>query len=223
MDALDTPVALSPVLDVADQIEGAIRDGRLALGQRLVEADWAKRLGVARTTVREAFQRLEVEGLLCSERHRGYMVRSLTRAEVRSICEVRQALDSLASRLAAPAFHADSAELDWVMERLETARARADLTSFSELNREFHGLIRRRSGNTVITRMLNSLQKSVYHYQYRLLVQGNAVFDSQEDHREIYRALRAGDGDAAALAMSRHVERSLDAYMALPDSAFDRD
>src|SRR5579859_3949017 len=92
----------SPVLAVAAQLVAAIRDGELAPGQRLVETEFAKRLGVERTTMREALQRLEAQGLLSQERHRGFLVRAIDRRELRENYEARAALDGLASRLAAP-------------------------------------------------------------------------------------------------------------------------
>jgi DNA-binding GntR family transcriptional regulator len=212
----------SPVLEVVDHVVEAVREGRLAPGQRLIEAEFAKGLGVARSTVREAFQRLEVEGLLAVERHRGFLVRTMTRHEVREVYEVREALDGLAARLSAPAFKNDYRALDETIEQLERARVRSSLPDFTRANRDFHQLIRARSGNQVICKTLSGLERSVYHYQYRLLVQGLGVFESQDEHIEIHHALRLGDAEAAERAMKAHVHRSLEKLMLLPDIAFDR-
>jgi DNA-binding GntR family transcriptional regulator len=210
----------SPVLDVVAQVVDAVRDGQLAPGQRLIEADFAKRLGVARSTVREAFQRLEVEGLLAVERHRGFSIRALTRAEVRDIYEVREALDGLAARLSAPRFKNHPRELTDLHEKLKRAREEVNLHDFTRSNREFHQLIRLRSGNDLVCKTLNLLERSVYHYQYRLLVHGRATLDSQDEHVQIYDALRVGDGEAAEHVMRAHVRSSLAALTNLPDTVF---
>jgi DNA-binding GntR family transcriptional regulator len=211
---------LSPVLEVAAQVVAAIRDGQLAPGQRLIETDFAKRLGVARTTVREAFQRLEAEGLLAIERHRGFLVRTLTRAKVREIYQVREVLEGLAARLAAPHFKADGAQLRDVVSRLDDARAQSNIQNFTRGNRDFHNLIRTRSGNELVQKTLATLEHSVYHYQYRLLVQSAAVFDGQDEHIAISNALFAGNGTAAELAMKKHIRHSLDELLQLPDTFF---
>ena len=211
----------SPVLSVVAYIIDAVREGRLSPGQRLVETDFAKKLDVARGTVREAFQRLEAEGLLSLERHRGFLVRTLTRQRLREIYEVRAALDGLAARLAAPCFKGGDPELAAVIATLESARGRRDVRSFTQANQAFHELIRRRSGNELILKLLSGLEHSVYNYQFRLLIESDAVFDTQDDHLEIAHALGRGDSEAAEAAARRHAEHSLEELLKLPDLLFE--
>jgi DNA-binding GntR family transcriptional regulator len=210
----------SSVHDVVEALVAAIRTGRLAPGQRLGEIDFAKRLGVARTTIREAFQRLEVEGLLSQERHRGFMVRVINRKELQDIYEARAALDGLAARLAAPRVKQDGRELDRIYQELEQSHDASDMKNFTRLNGEFHEGIRRISGNDLIARMLQRLEQSVYHYQFRLLIDSSLVFQTQDDHRKIYQALKAGDGPSAELHVRDHSMNSLNQLLQLPDKMF---
>lgn len=212
----------SPVLAVVDQIVEAIREGQLAPGQRLVEADFAKTLGVARSTVREAFQRLEVEGLLSQERHRGFLVKILTRDHLREIYQIRETLDGLAARLATPEIQRDCTELQQHAEALEKASAEGNLRDFTQHNRAFHDLIRRKSGNALLFATLRSLDRSVYYFQFRLLVEHARVFETQHEHREIFEALRSGNADAAEEASRRHVRHALAELLQLPDRRFVR-
>lgn len=210
----------SSVLDVVAQLVAAVRNGQLAPGQRLVETDYAKRLGVARTTIREAFQRLEVEGLLSQERNRGFQIRVLDRQALQEIYQAKGALDALAARLAAPHVAADHRGLDEIQAGLEAARSRGNMRDFTRLNQEFHDLIRLMSGNALIGRMLATLERSAYHYQFRLLIDTERVFATQDDHGRIHAALVAGDGAGAGLAAAEHVHNTLDHLMQLPDSFF---
>jgi DNA-binding GntR family transcriptional regulator len=210
----------SSVHDVVALIIAAVREGQLAPGQRLVELDFAKRFGVARTTIREAFQRLEVEGLLSQERHRGFTVRVIDRKELQEIYEARAALDGLAARLSAPHFRQDSGELDRIFQELEHAHELSDMRNFTRLNREFHELIRFVAGNDLIVRILRTLGQSVYHYQFRLLIDNTQVFLTQEDHRKIYQALKAGDSAAAERLVQEHAMNSLNQLLKLPDTMF---
>jgi DNA-binding GntR family transcriptional regulator len=210
----------SQVLSVVDYVVEAVREGRLSTGQRLVESDFVRQLGVARSTVREAFQRLEAEGLLSVERHRGFLVRTLTRQRLREIYQVRASLDGLAARLAAPYFKADHAALAAIVDALETARRNRDVRAFTQANQAFHELIRLGSGNALISKLLNGLERSVYNYQFRHLVERDVLFDGQDEHLEIFRALARGDAEAAEAAARLHAERSLEELLKLPDILF---
>ncbi|WP_321871207.1 GntR family transcriptional regulator [Paraburkholderia tropica] len=84
-------------MPVTDRILSAIRDqiteGRLPPGTALVEQEWTQALDVSRNTLREAFRLLCREGLAVHFRHRGVVVRSLTRQDVRDIYRVRRTLE----------------------------------------------------------------------------------------------------------------------------------
>lgn len=84
-------------LPVTDRILSTIRDqiteGRLPPGTALVEQEWTQALDVSRNTLREAFRLLCREGLAVHFRHRGVVVRSLTRLDVRDIYRVRRTLE----------------------------------------------------------------------------------------------------------------------------------
>jgi DNA-binding GntR family transcriptional regulator len=212
--------AQSSVMDVVDGIVFAVREGQLAPGQRLVENDFARRFGVSRTTVREAFQRLEAQGLLTQERHKGFTVCALTRRRLIEVFQIREVLDGLAARLAAPHFKADSRALKALMSALEKARRQRDLAEFSRLNREFHDLIRQVSGQALAANFARSVEQSVYHHQFRLLAQRPRVFAGQDEHERIFRALIAGDSETAENEARSHVRASLAALLTLPDHYF---
>lgn len=215
--------AQSSVMDVVDGVLFAVREGQLAPGQRLVENDFARRFGVSRATVREAFQRLEAEGLLSQERHKGFTVCALTRKRLIEVYQIREVLDGLAARLAAPHFKADSRALKALMSALEKARKQHDLAEFSRLNREFHELIRQTSGHALATKLARSVEQSVYHHQFRLLAQKPSVFSGQDEHEKIFRALIAGDSQAAEDEARAHVRATLAALLTLPDHYFSQE
>jgi DNA-binding GntR family transcriptional regulator len=216
----------SAVETVADDILDLMRQGQIAPGQRLVEADIAARFDVARTTVREALQRLEAKGFLSQERHRGFIVRPLSRARLREIYDVRAALDAMAAQHAAPAIARDPAALDaldTLIAAMDSARAAGDMAAFTQLNARFHHLIRERADNRTLVTILEQLDQSVYHMQFRLLVERAGVFASQDDHQRLYGALRLGDGDTAAREAADHAHRALAELLKLPDVLFCKD
>src|SRR3982074_2617130 len=82
-------------------LRDAIRDGRVAPGQRLVVADITKMLGVTNGPAREAIRRLTGEGLVEIIPHRGASVREFTSGGVYDISQFREVIEGLAARLAA--------------------------------------------------------------------------------------------------------------------------
>jgi DNA-binding GntR family transcriptional regulator len=87
---LDLEAELISVPDrVAAEIRERIRHGRLAPGQRLIEADLIVQLGVSRNTIRSAFNQLAAEGVITLERNRGAHVRVLDLEGIRQLYELR--------------------------------------------------------------------------------------------------------------------------------------
>ena len=87
--------------EVVEQLKDWIKHGLLVPGQRLVEADVVRDSGASRAHVREAFQRLESEGVVVIEEFRGASVRRLSRSEVEQMYRAREALEGMAARLIA--------------------------------------------------------------------------------------------------------------------------
>src|SRR5262249_61685517 len=83
-------------LRAEDRLREAIVTGRLQPNERLIESDLARSLGVSRTLIRTALARLEQEGLVEHERHRGARVRLVEHTEAVEILEARAVLEGLA-------------------------------------------------------------------------------------------------------------------------------
>src|SRR5690606_4835503 len=91
MQRIERPRSLTEL--VADALRREIVEGELQLGAALSEARIAQRLEVSRTPVREAFTRLEREGLLRTEPQRGTFVFTLSAKELTDICHLRVVLE----------------------------------------------------------------------------------------------------------------------------------
>ena len=85
---------------VEAQLQDAILEGRIALGERIVEADLARRMGISRAPVREAARRLESTGLLVARPRHGFAVRDFTLQQVDDLYQVRITLEGMGARLA---------------------------------------------------------------------------------------------------------------------------
>src|SRR3984885_15281316 len=132
-----TPGYVSKTDLVVALIRELIITGELAAGEQLRQRDLAQRFGVSQTPVREAMRRLESEGLVIGDTHRGFTGVTPDDGPVEENFQIRAALESLGASLAARKIdEAGLAELGRLNDRM---RALADGDPrYAELNREFH-------------------------------------------------------------------------------------
>jgi DNA-binding GntR family transcriptional regulator len=197
-----------------ETVRDGILDGTFPGGSQLVELTIAERCGVSRTPVREAFTRLEQEGL--AERgSRGLVVRVRSPEEILDIYETRIALEATAARLAAERH----TEIDRV--RLERALAiyeRTDVGKPKQLataNDQFHQTVWQASRNESLTRLLNVLRMQLARYPETTLAFPGRGYESKGEHRMIFEAIVAGDDEKAAALAEQHFRRARDIRIAL--------
>ncbi len=210
----------SAVDAVVGAITRAVRDGQFVPGQRLVELDFARRLGVSRSSVREAFQRLVADGLLAAIPNRGVTIRQLSRAEVEQWFEVRIALESLAIRKATPVLAGEPGVLRVLLDAMDEAASDGDIRRYSDLNRELHEHCTRAAGNAQLAAVLERLGHSIHGLQFRLMVEPRKAFETHAQHHRLVQAILANDADAAEREVRAHLETTRRLIQALPDHHF---
>lgn len=188
----------------------AIFSGHFKPGQRLVERDLCERLGVSRSSIREALRYLEAEGLVWSQGTKGVCVAALTAADAAAIYEVRAALESEAARhFAARASDADLADLRAAMEEA-ASRVEADLDGYRRATDRFIEVVFRGAANPVAESVANSLNARIRFLRATTtrLAPLARRRGSIAKMRHILAALERRDGGRAALAARAFVERS---------------
>ncbi|MGF3023560.1 GntR family transcriptional regulator [Methylobacterium aquaticum] len=198
--AKDEPIALRISRALAERIVS----GALAAGSRLRQDAVAAEFDASHVPVREAFRRLEAQGLVVSEPRRGVRVAGFGPEEVREVAEMRAALEVLALRHAAP--HLTPATLDRAEDATRAGdRAGGDVQAWEEANRSFHRLILAPCGMPRLMKAIDDLQAASARF---LFAGWRAEWEAptDRDHRAILVALRAGDVDAAAAILARHVQ-----------------
>jgi len=177
--------------------------GELEPGARLGQDHIAEEFGVSHVPVREAFRRLESQGLVVSEPRRGVRIAGFSLEEVREVAEMRAALEALALRNAAP--HLTKAILDQAEEANRAGDRARDVQAWEEANRTFHRIILTPCGMPRLLKSIDDLQTA----SARFLFSGwRAEWEAptDRDHRAILDALRAGQADFAAAVLARHVQ-----------------
>ena len=186
--------------------------GRFQPSERLVEADVARELGVGRSAVRTALARLEHEGLVEHERHRGARVRLVGAREAVEILETRAVLEGLAARHAAVnATPEDVEDLSAILEDMRRRLDAGDLLGASDQNAVLHGRILEISGHATAARLIATLKSQMVRFQYRTILLPGRSERSFGEHRALIDAIAAGDPDAAERAMRTHLSHVAEA------------
>jgi DNA-binding GntR family transcriptional regulator len=208
-------------LETADWIRDRIRTGRLAPGQRLIEADLMEALGASRSKVREALRRLETDGLVTIEEFRGASVKRIGHDEMRQIYRARMALEGLA---AADFAAAEAPELKQrlqdLQDRMDEAIRGGTHDQFAKLNSEWHALITEGSGNLYIARFLSRLTVPIYRLLFSTFYTRQRIEAANSDHQVITAAIVGGRTKDAERAMRKHISDGL-AALADIDAHFD--
>jgi len=205
---------------VAIQLHNMIMAGDISAGSRLVETEFAKRLGVSRTPLRLALAELEKEGLLERLPTRGYRVRVFTAEEVFNAMDVRGCLEGMAARLAAEK-RVDTATQGILSallqegDRFTNRDAANDLFFWSDFNRRFHNSIVAAAGNGSLSAAIRFNERAPLA-DGGLITLGEGQADltvewvrrAHEDHREIADAILRGEGTRAEFLMRHHAFRS---------------
>ncbi|MEP9355378.1 GntR family transcriptional regulator [Xanthobacter sp. KR7-65] len=204
------------------RLREAIFAGRLVPGQRLIAGDLTAEIGISRGTVREAFRRLEADGLLEIIPNRGAVVRRLSREQVRDLFQIRENLESLGARLAAEhiGVGGNRSLFAGVWSRVRPTGEMLQAHVFMEQNRLFHRSIVKISGNTMLTDLIETLHLPVVMFQVGQVMQPENMQSSQQDHVRVAEAILAGDAPAAEREMRLHLQRSGEWVLRLPSFAF---
>ena len=193
-------------------LRAAIVGGRLQPNERLVEADLIRMLDTSRSAVRTALVRLVQEGLVEHEPNRGAKVRLVEEQEAVEILETRMVLEGLAARHAAQnATKEQVAELQAILEQMESLVDAGDLLGASDLNARLHAHLLEISGHRTVSRLVTTLSSQLVRFQYRTILAPGRVERSRAEHRAIVDAVAKGDANAAERAVRDHLGQVVEA------------
>lgn len=189
---------------VTDALREEIVSGDLEPGTALSEAKIAARLEVSRTPVREAFQRLELEGLVRTEPQRGTFVFTLGPKQLTDICDLRVSLETRALELSLARDHDGLARhLAEVVAEMTEARGAGDDRRYLQLDTRFHQVLFDHADNAYLNEAYQTIAAKMAALRNRLGAHPDHMAKSFAEHRRI-----------AALAAERRLEEARDLLVA---------
>lgn len=178
--------------------------GGIHPGARLRQDEIATEFEASHVPVREAFRRLEAQGLVVSEPRRGVRVASFDIGEVREVALMRAALEGLALRHAAP--HLTRSILDAAEEATNAADRSRDVRTWEEANRRFHRAILAPCAMPRLLAAIDDLHAMSARFLFSAWQSGWET-KTDHEHRVILDHLRHGRAEAAVGVLERHVQR----------------
>lgn len=196
-----------------DYVKRQVLTGGFPGGELISEGEVAAALGMSRTPVREAFLRLEAEGLLRLYPQRGALVVPVSSDEARAVIEARLVLEQFAAgkviRRGPAACAAVSERLSAELERQRDAAAKSDWEEFTEADRAFHDVTLQESGNAIVAGFYSSLRDRQMRMTRELMLHEERITTIVDEHRVIAEAVRDGDLQRTEEALRTHLASTM--------------
>ena len=182
-----------------------ILSGKYQTGDELREVTVGKELGVSRTPVREAFRKLELEGLVTSIPNKGTYVNGISRDDVQDIYMIRSRLEGLAARLATRITPEQINEMEEMIFLSEFYLKKGMTEQLSNLDGKFHFILYEACGSRMLKNVLTDFHRYVQMARRMSVKVENRAEKSIREHSQILAAIRDQDEDRAERLMEEHI------------------
>lgn len=194
---------------VYDHLRSAIISGHIAPGKTLLQEQLAEQMGVSRTPIRDALDRLASEGLVTRNSGGRVSVAELSFRELNEKYVVRSVLEGLALRLAAERLENRQLEkLGRLLRKMRDAVEQNDVLDVSEIGADFHDTIIASCGNDFLIQTLQSLNDSIRRYRRVAANIPGRAMETMHEHEQIYSALQSGKIETAVKLIQEHIAHS---------------
>lgn len=190
---------------VFERLETDILSGKYQRGELLTELKLSEEMGVSRTPVREALRRLEQEHLI-EDTNKGSVVLGITNEDLRDIYAIRMNIEGIAAYRAAERITDEQIrELQELLDLQEFYASKKDADHIKVVDNNFHELVYRYSGSTVIYNTLTPLHRKIQKYRKASVENAERSENSLKEHRALLAALEKHDCELAQKVVTDHV------------------
>lgn len=194
---------------VFERLESDIICGKYEKGQILTELGLTEDLGVSRTPIREAVQRL-VQEQLVRDLPKGILVLGVTDRDIQEIYTVRLRIEGLAAARAAESGDEDGIRaLAEALAMQEYFVSKHDADHIKSQDSIFHEAVYEMSGSGILQATLLPLHRKVQKYRQLSVQSDSRAVKSLEEHRQIYDAICKGDAPLAEKLMTEHIHNAM--------------
>jgi DNA-binding GntR family transcriptional regulator len=197
-------------MDRVEQTYQAIKQKILDLEvdptQPIDEKTLVRDTGDSLTLVRQALDRLAADGIVEKRRRHWHVTRAASASTMHEIFEVRTTLEGMCARLAAERITEEEiAAMEQLLHDFERVLKEGDNQALIALDQKFHRKLYEASGNRYLARALDEMYSLIYRLFFFALDRMGSVRGNVGEHRDILKALAAGDGRTAERLIQRHI------------------
>lgn len=195
---------------VTNKLREVILKGHFKMGDRLIQEEWATKLGVSRMPIREALIQLEKEGLVRIEPRKGAIVTPISVDDIEEIYQLRVLLEGEAVERSLPFLEAeDIEELEQLYNQMNAlGKSEDDVSTYTRLNMEFHHILRRGCPWRRIHDIIDLLWKGIPPYTPSLL--SERLEDANNEHQIMVECVKQNDAKKLREVMEKHILRTRD-------------
>jgi len=205
-------------------LKASIIKGDLKPGEKLLERKIAEQLGVSRTPVREAIQKIAAEGFVKMEPNLGIVVHEFSFKDLKEVLQIRRVLEGLAASVAAEKINPEEiSQLQKNIEETNICVIKNDLVTYLEFNAKFHSLIFQFSRNERLIKMSLQLVGPEHRFKIRALTIPGRLKYYLEEHQKIVEALKRRDAEQAGRLSQKHAENILKNILVYEDKEGEED
>ena len=206
----DTTSDTRPIREIAyDTLKKAIITGEIPAGQRIVETEYAAKLHISRTPLREALRKLERDGLVEYITRRGVVVHAFTPEDVDQIYTIRNCLEMLTlPAIIENVTPEDIASLREKLAKMDLLALRDDVEGLSPLARDFHASLTAISHLRRIVRVIESQDEYIRRFSAMAIEQESRREAAHREHHLLVDYVEAKDLESFQKLMASHIERS---------------
>lgn len=188
---------------IAKILADRIIKGALKPGERLRQDTIALEFKISHVPVREAFRRLESQGLAFSEPRKGVRVALLDEASLVEITRMRAALEALALRIAIPLVR--DIDISDAVAALERANLASNIEEWEDCNRSFHEALTRPCGMPKLLGAISELHVARLRYMYASTTNETWDSQSQHEHLQIIDSVQKKNVEHACKLIEHHI------------------
>lgn len=204
------------------QLRELIEDQGVRPGDGLGEVQLARWLGVSRTPVRQALQRLEAEGLVQRTARGGFAVAALTVREVKEVGGLLEILDGQLVRAAAERLTPRDAErlLDCARVMANAAgTAQPDVATWDAADQRFHRIVQEAADNHLVADLARQLRRRLHRFWINSASRQGRLVDCSQEHADLARALPERDTAVLDALVAHHAAHMRAGLLQMLDQA----
>lgn len=199
------------------EVRKKILSNQLIGGARLVESNWAEKLGVSRVAVREGFMRLAGESLVEFGERGGCFVKGMTVSDINDLRELRELLEVGALKiLLKKKTDAIINELELICNDFSEMVQKGYYGGACEADVRFHEKILESTDNQRLINIYKNSNIPLFHMKLgAVMCQMEDYADTDQEHRAIVDALKRDDWNLCLQMLIKHLDRGAEAAMDL--------